>query len=96
MSKEALDDVAEISRVMTDDDYLPAGVRERCESIIPEVYDVKSRGSGNIFIFKGTLLKCDKSIITNAMKGRTLLKHACNYKNVYTKANSSCNCLRNY
>ena len=64
LSKEALDDVAEISGVMTNDDYLPADVREHCKSIIPEVDDVKSRDAAETFIFKGTLLKCAKSIIT--------------------------------
>jgi hypothetical protein len=52
VSKEALDQVAEISGVMTEnDDYLPIDVRERCELIIPEIADVNSKDAAETYLF---------------------------------------------
>ncbi|CAB3987262.1 Hypothetical predicted protein [Paramuricea clavata] len=52
VSKEALDEVAEISGVLdAHDDYLPVDVREQCEAIIPEICEVKSKNAAETYLF---------------------------------------------
>ena len=52
VSKEALDEVAEISGVLdAHDDYLPVHVREQCEAIIPEICEVKSKNAAVTYLF---------------------------------------------
>ena len=42
LTENALDEVAELSGVMTvGEDYLPPDVREKCERIIPNIHNVK-------------------------------------------------------
>lgn len=51
VSKEALDEVAEISGVLdAHDDYLPVHVREQCEAIIPEICEVKSKNAVETYL----------------------------------------------
>ena len=52
MSKEALDQVAEISGVMTEnDDFLPIDVRWHCELITLEIEDVNSKDAAETYLF---------------------------------------------
>ena len=52
MCKEALDQVAEISGVMTEnDDFLPIDVRRHCELITPEIENVNSKDAAETYLF---------------------------------------------
>lgn len=51
LSQEALDEAAELSGVLEEDDYLDPKVRKKCERIIPELSDVKSRNAAETYLF---------------------------------------------
>ncbi|KAK3712321.1 hypothetical protein QZH41_017256 [Actinostola sp. cb2023] len=55
VSKEALDEVAQLSDVMSvGDDYLTPAVRAECERIIPEIDDVKPNDAATTYLFLKT------------------------------------------
>jgi hypothetical protein len=55
VSKEALDEVATLSEVMSvGDEYLAAAVREECERIIPAIDDVKPSDAPTAYKFLKT------------------------------------------
>ncbi len=52
VAKESLDEVAEVLGVLNhDEDYLPVDVRERCEAIVPQIAEVKSKVAAETFLF---------------------------------------------
>ena len=52
VAKESLDEVVEVLRVLNhDEDCLPVVVRERCEAIVPQIAEVKSKGAAETFLF---------------------------------------------
>lgn len=55
VSKEALDEVAQLSDVMSvGDDYLTPAVRAECERIIPEIDNVKANDATTTYLFLKT------------------------------------------
>ena len=58
VSKEALDEVANLSEVMSvGDDYLTHAVREECERIIPAINEVKPNDAATAYLFLKTHYK---------------------------------------
>ena len=52
VTQEALNEVAEMSGVMTSgEDFLPTTVRTECERIIPEVDGIKPTDAADTFLF---------------------------------------------
>ena len=67
--QEALDEVKELSGVMTmGDDYLPADVQAECERIIPEVHEVKPENATDTY--KNTKKRANFNIFRHASYSR--------------------------
>ena len=51
VSQESLNEAAELSEVLIDEDYLNHDVREKCENIIPEISEVQSKDAAETYFF---------------------------------------------